>query len=128
MSTKGASNRYGNSRGSNHGHPTAHIGYAWARAFNKATLDQHFYDHGKQMGCPTKESYEAHAVSFANTVDRKNCESFVAANGSTYKFNRKTEEFAIITKKGIVITYFKPKDGREYYLSQIGGKINGKKK
>jgi len=72
--------------------------------------------------------YEAHAVSFANTVDRKNCESFVAANGSTYKFNRKTEEFAIITKKGIVITYFKPKDGREYYLSQIGGKIHGKKK
>ena len=89
MSTKGASNRYGNTRGGTQGHPTKHIGYAWAKAFNKSTLNNHFSKHGSQVGAPTKSSYEAKAVRFANTVDRKNCVSFVKSNGSTYKFNKK---------------------------------------
>ncbi len=27
--------------------------------------------------------------------------------------------FAIITKRGIVVTYFRPKDGYDYYIAQI---------
>ena len=88
MATKGASNWYGNARGGRHGHPTQHTGFAWAKAFNRSTLDDHFQRHGEQMGCPTKESYNANAVKFANTVDRKNNVSFVARNGTTYKFTR----------------------------------------
>lgn len=43
MATKGASYRYGNTRGANHrGEPTKHIGYAWAKDFNKLTLQDHF--------------------------------------------------------------------------------------
>ncbi len=99
MSTKGASNRYGNARGSRRGSKTIHTGFAWAAAFNRSTLDDHFSRHGKQLGCPTKESYNANAVSFANTVDRKNCVSFIDKQGSTYKYNKKTNTLAIITKK-----------------------------
>lgn len=118
MATKGPSNRYGNSRGGMQGRPTQHTGYAWAKAFNKSTLADHFRHHGEQVGCKTKESYNAKAVRFANTVDRKHCVSFKARNGTTYKFNNKTGEFAIVKKDGIVITYFKPKDGYDYYKSQ----------
>lgn len=71
------------------------------------------------MGCPTKESYNANAVKFANTVDRKYNVSFVARNGMTYKFNKVDGTFAIISKCGVVITYFKPKDGYDYYKAQI---------
>ena len=119
MATKGASNWYGNARGGRQGHPTQHTGFAWAKAFNRNTLDDHFQRHGEQMGCPTKESYNANAVKFANTVDRKNNVSFVARNGTTYKFNKVDGTFAIITKRGVVITYFKPKDGYDYYKAQI---------
>ena len=119
MATKGASNWYGNARGSRQGHPTQHTALAWAKAFNRSTLDDHFQRHGEQMGCPTKESYNANAVKFANTVDRKNNVSFVARNGTTYKFNKVDGTFAIITKRGVVITYFKPKDGYDYYKAQI---------
>lgn len=122
MSTKGASNRYGNARGGRQGTKTIHTGFAWAKAFNKSTLDVHFYRHGKQMSCPTKASYMANAVSFANTVDRKNCVSFIDAHGSTYKYNKKTNTLAIITKKGIVVTYFAPEGGYRYYLSEKGRK------
>ncbi len=118
MATKGASNRYGNTRGGHNGKPTQHIGYAWAKDFNKNTLLDHFSRHGLQVNAPTKESYAAKAVKFANTIDRKNCESFVDIKGSTYKYNRVTNEFAIITKSGIVITYFKPTDERNYYLAE----------
>ncbi len=119
MATKGASNWYGNARGARQGHPTQHTGFAWAKAFHRSTLDDHFQRHGGQMGCPTKESYNAKAVKFANTVDRKNNVSFVARNGTTYKFDKVDDTFAIITKRGIVITYFKPKDGYDYYKAQI---------
>lgn len=119
MATKGASNWYGNARGGRQGQPTQHTGFAWAKAFNQSTLDDHFQRHGEQMNCPTKESYNASAVKFANTVDRKNNVSFVARNGTTYKFNKVGGTLAIITKRGVVITYFKPKDGYDYYKAQI---------
>ena len=64
------------------------------------------------------ESYNAKAVSFANTVDRKNCVSFIDKHGSTYKYNKVTNTLAIIRKNGIVITFYKPKDGYDYYLRE----------
>ena len=85
---------------------------------NKKTLQQHFNDHGHQFGCDTQTSYAAHAVAFANNVDRVNCVSFVDKKGSTYKYNTKTNTLAIVTKDGYVITYFKPKEGYDYYLSK----------
>ena len=119
MSTKGASNWYGNARGGRKGHRTQHTGFAWAKAFNRSTLKDHFHRHGKQMACPTKESYNAKAVKFANTIDRKNSVSFVARNGTTYKFNKVSGAFVIINKRGIVTTYFRPKNGYQYYKSQL---------
>lgn len=129
MATKGASNRYGNARGGRNGHPTSHTGFQWAKGFNKTTLQDHFDRHGLQVGTPTKESYAAHAVKFANTVNREDCVSFVDQRGSTYKYNKKTNEFAVITKRGVVVTYYKPTDGFKYYLKEKKGKVkNGKYK
>ncbi len=39
-------------------------------------------------------------------------------NWSTYKYNKKTNEFAIITKDGYVVTYYKPTGGFMYYKKQ----------
>ena len=102
--------------------------YPWAKDFNKKSLDNHFYDHGKDMGFDSKESYKQHAIKFANTVDKKNCTSFVySKTGSTYKYNKVTNEFAIITKDGYVVTYFKPKEVYDYYKKQLSkyGKDKG---
>lgn len=118
MSTKGAGNHYGNARGGRQGYITEHTGFAWAKDFNKHTLQAHFNDHGQQMACSNATEYSSKAVHFANAVDRKNCVSFIDKNGSTYKYNTRTNEFAIIKKDGIVITYYKPKDGYDYYLKQ----------
>ena len=127
--TKGASNHYGNARGGSQGNPTVHTNYAWAKGFNNSTLEQHFEKHGSQMGAAIVTSYAAKAVSFANTVDRKNNVSFVDSHGSTYKYNKARNTLAIITKKGIVVTYYKPKEGYSYYLKEKKEKsVHGRKK
>lgn len=115
MSTKGASRRYHGTRGSRYQNPTTRINFPYAKGFNKSTLNYHFNHHGKQMGCKTKWDYASKAVKFANKVDSRHCESFVDNKGTTYKYNKVTNEFAMITKKGIVITYFKPKEGKKYF-------------
>ncbi len=115
MATKGASNRYGRSRGSRSNGST---GFEWARDFNKKTLKDHFNRHGKDMGCDSEESYRSKAVNFANYIDKKNCETFVDKHGSTYKYNKATNTFAIITKDGYVVTYYKPKRGHKYYKDE----------
>lgn len=119
MSTKGPSNHYGNSRGGKQGHATENISYPWAKGFNKKTLDKHFHEHRENLGLNSKEAYVAHAVKFANVVDKKNCVSFVdGKTGSTYKYNKVTNEFAIITADGYIVTYYKPDKGYDYYKSQ----------
>lgn len=120
MSSKGASNRYHTTNHGNQRKTPGHINYAWAKAFNKRTLLDHFRRHGAQMKCDTKEAYAAKAVQFANAIDKKHCISFVATNGTTYKFHKPTGTIAIIIKEGIVVTYFRPKTGIAYYNEQVG--------
>ena len=118
MPTKGASNQYGYSKGGKTSNYHSAINYKYAKDFNKNTLDQHFNDHGKEMNCNTKEEYKAHAVKFANYVNKDDCTSFIDKNGTTYKYNKKDNILALIDKKGYVITYYKPKIGIKYYNQQ----------
>lgn len=117
MSSKGASNRYTTTRGGRNNTSSPHINYAWAKSFNKQLLNSHFKKHGNQMCCNSKESYNAKSVKFANTIDKKNCISYVRKNGTTVKFNKETGVFSTISKKGIVSTYFKPRTGIIYYTN-----------
>ncbi len=119
MATKGASYLYGNTRGSNgKGVPSAHINYQYATAFNKSTLKGHYNDHGSDFGVASARQYEEHAIHFANSVDRKNYESFIDNNGTTYKYSRTSNSLCLIKKNGIIISYYKPKGGRSYYLKE----------
>lgn len=106
MATKGASFRYGNTRGANHrGEATKDIKYAWAKDFNKGGLNRHFTKHAKEFGCCTKGEYVAKALRFANTIDRVNFKSVVDINDTTYKYNPKTRVLVEVTKDGYIISY-----------------------
>ena len=119
MPTKGPSNHFGNSRNGRQGKPSATVKYAWAKDFNSKTLQDHFNRHGEQMGCKTKESYAAHAVKFANDVDKKNCVTYADKKGTTYKYNKSTNTLAIVTKDGFVITYLKKKKCSTMYNAHL---------
>lgn len=122
MATKGASMRYGNTRGANHrGEPSEHIGYAWAKDFSRGGLDQHFKEHGKEFGAVSKQDYAAKAIHFANEVDRKNYNSIIDYKGTTYKYDPRNGRLAEITKDGYVISYRHAGD-KFWYFSKKGVK------
>ena len=127
MATKGFSNRYGDTRGGYGKNNPRGVNYELAKDFNHNTLNYHFEKHKNEFDSKTKESYKQKAIKFANTVDKKNCKAYVDKNGTTYKFNNKTGELAIINKKGIIITYYKVKDDFSY-VDKKGAKQCIKKK
>jgi len=107
MSTKGPSNRYGNTNGANHrGKATQDIKYQWANGFNKNTLSKHFNEHGTEFNTTSKEEYVSKAIKFANTVDRINNRSVVDNNDTTYKYSLKTNELVIVNKNGKIRSYY----------------------
>ena len=114
MADKGPSNAYGNSKGK----PTEHINYEYAKDFNKKSTKQHNEKHLSNLGVSSVDEMKANAVYFANKVDRLNNVSFIDDNGTTYKYSKVTNELVLVTKDGYVISYFKPKNGENYYNTQ----------
>lgn len=54
--------------------------------------------------------------SYLDRVDRENHISYIRKDGTTVKYSKSTNEFAIIDKNGIVTTYYHPARGiYEYY-------------
>lgn len=116
MSTKGASNRYGNTRGSRHqGQATKHINYPWAKDFNRGGIDKHFKEHGEEFNARTKQEYAAKAVHFANDVDRQHYKSVVDYKKTTYKYDPRDGRLVVVTKDGYVVTYHHTGSGFWYY-------------
>lgn len=113
MATKGPSNHYGNARHGKKGHVTTHIGYAWAKKFDKSTVRIHIEKHGQQYG---EARYIAKAITFANRIDRMYHVSYVRKDGTTVKYSHKTNEFVVVDKNGTVKTYYQPKLGFLEYL------------
>lgn len=122
MPTKGPSNRYGNSRGGRKGHPTMHTNFEFAKSFMPSDLVGHYERHGAEFGATSQDDYVNRSIKFANYVDRKNCKSIVDNNGTTYKYNTKTRELVIVTKNGIVVSYYKIsyKQNGFYYTNRRG--------
>lgn len=95
------------------------VGYEYAKGFRRETL----LKYSKKHQCDAKK-YRKLALKFANLIESAN-EVFIDPNGVvTYKFNKKTNEFVLVNRKGKIITYFIAKDGSEYYEEIKRGKFN----
>ena len=121
MSTKGKTNLYGHTKGSNKNNPSRKINFKYAKKFNCYTLHTHLKYHKKEFNTKYKEEYEARAIKFANKIDHYHCKSLVDYQGTTFKYNIKTKEFVMVTKDGVIITYHH-KD-KFYYYTKKGEKI-----
>ena len=84
-------------------------------------LDRYFRDHGKEFDSKTKEEYEAKALNFANTVNRENCKSVIDKNGTTYKYNPKTNVLVEDTKDDYIVSY-RHYGKSTWYISKNGEK------
>lgn len=106
MATKGPSNRYGN----NNGTASIKINYPYVLPnYIGSNPKDHMEKHFSDFGVNNKIDYIAKAVNFGNDIDRVNYDSYVDHRGTTYKYNKLTNELLLVSKEGNIITYFKPK-------------------
>lgn len=106
MATKGPSNKYGNKNGV----ASSKINYPYAipKYIGKNSKD-HMVKHFSDFGVDNATDYLSKAVNFGNDVDRVNYDSYVDYGGTTYKYNKLTNELLLVSKEGNIITYFKPR-------------------
>jgi pyocin large subunit-like protein len=45
--------------------------------------------------------------------------SVARTNGDTLFYKAATNEFAVVTKSGVIRTYFKPEKGLQYWFDQV---------
>ena len=84
-----------------------------------STLTRHFDDHGESMKIKSETQYLSDARKFFGKNPTKTTLSFVSNEGTYFRYDKATNEFGIINKYGGISTYFKPKDGIDYWLDQI---------
>jgi RHS repeat-associated protein len=86
------------------------------RFASRELLESHFLKHGAEFGARTAKEYLEQAQEF---VARDGLESAVKAGGDKLLYDPLTNEFAIVTEKGVLRTYFKPEKNLEYWIRQL---------
>ena len=85
----------------------------YTRGFDPALLADHFTRHGPGVGASTKEEYEALADEFMGaSLDSTTQQCIRSYSGDILRFRSATQEFGILTKYGVIRTYYKPNPRR----------------
>ena len=85
---------------------------------NEKLLNNHYEDHKAEFGNISKETYLEKAQILINSSEG-NLTKF-RDNGDILYYNPTTNEFAVLSKDGIIRTYFKPREGMDYWTIQKG--------
>jgi pyocin large subunit-like protein len=101
-------------------------GNAAARVFQKfaseAAFEAHFAKHAAEWGAQgiTKAEYLARAQALLTAKPGGNILSFTRAGGDILRYNTATNEFAVGSASGAIRTFFRPQDGMQYWVRQVG--------
>jgi len=85
---------------------------------NPKLLEDHFNTHGAEFGYKSADDYLRGAREL--TSGGNGIETFTRSNGDKLFYNPSTNEFGVLTKNGVIRTYYKPKEGIDYWRKQIG--------
>jgi pyocin large subunit-like protein len=83
--------------------------------FAPGQLEQHFRKHGAEMGFATMEDYLRAAQALVRGGPGVET---LQQGGDTLFFREDTDEFAVLSSRNVIRTYFRPDDGRRYWERQ----------
>jgi pyocin large subunit-like protein len=86
-----------------------------APRFAPGQLEQHFQKHGAEMGFSSEADYLRAAQALVQ--GGPGVETY-RRGGDTLYFRESTGEFAVVSDRNVLRTYFKPGDGRRYWERQ----------
>ncbi|MGA2251883.1 hypothetical protein [Terracidiphilus sp.] len=72
-------------------------------------LSTHFGDHGSDFSAPDASNYEAQADEFLSKPKSADMMECFRSKGDMVRFDKITLEYGVISKDGIIRTYYKPK-------------------
>lgn len=84
-------------------------------------LDNHYVKHvirQKEFGNLSKEEYLRRAQELVTSQPGGDILVKKRSNGDRLFYNKRTNEFAVLTEDGIIRTFFKPRDGFDYFRRQ----------
>jgi hypothetical protein len=84
--------------------------------FAPGQLEHHFAKHGGEMGFASEEDYLRAAQALV--MGGPGVE-ILERGGDTLFFKEATGEFAVVSDRNVLRTYFKPDDGRRYWERQM---------
>ena len=84
-------------------------------SFAKRQLDSHFQKHGAALGHATKADYQRGARALV--AGGPGIETHQRGDDKLF-FKESTGEFAVLSKRNVIRTYFRPSDGRRYWERQ----------
>jgi pyocin large subunit-like protein len=91
-----------------------------ARDFAPGQLEAHYEKHGYQFGNITQDQYLQDAQALLDAAPDKDVLERIRPNGDIEHFRASTGEFADMTKRGRIRTYFKTDFG--YWMREDNGR------
>jgi hypothetical protein len=85
---------------------------------SQALLDEHYAKHGKEFGNISKSEYLEGAQKLVNSTAGSDVLIKNRTNGDKIFYNKTTNEFAVMSADGTIRTYFKPREGINYFNGQ----------
>jgi len=92
---------------------------AFTAGFDPLRLAAHFQAHRADFGAATAAAYEALADRFLGGPIDTRTHQCVRSNGDVLRYSELTQEFGIISARGVIRTYFKPKPRRHRYVTNL---------
>lgn len=84
-----------------------------------------FFKHGKKFGANNAQDYQQMAFHFCESSSKSSFAHTGPRTGAVFKYDLETDEFIVLSKEGVIETYFKPdpavhgyKTNFEYFLAQ----------
>lgn len=90
-----------------------------AKGFKEGKLEKHFQKHQAKFGVNNSAQYEKQAMDFLTSTREEDWVLTGPRTGAIFKFNRETNEFAVVSSQGILETYFIPDPAVHGYSSNL---------
>ena len=88
------------------------------RKLTKAVQREVYSEEVFQDYLAEKKALNKSPATITSAIDDKIISGFVSPDGWLFKYNHQKNEFAILSDKGTISTYFLPERGEEYWIEQ----------
>ena len=85
----------------------------------KSKAQKHSKKHGGEFDAKNEKAYKESAVEFLSKPLKGSMDEMTTDDGHRYRYDWKTNEYGAVNTRGNVPTYFKPKEGSEYWKDKV---------